>query len=244
MPLSNKLQIFLPNRWLALLTILGIALFIFLGNWQLHRYAYKKNLQTGYEAHRQTVLSLQQLEKIAGDQRFYSVTVSGHFINERNLLIDNKVYRGQAGYEVISLFIPEGSKQVLLVNRGFIKAEADRNKLPAIPAISQVVNLRGMSTIPAAHPFVLGDPIERPIRWPLRMEALIPSEVSNITGYTLYPFVIKLGSGTPGALQVNDQIDLPNPYTSLGYAYQWFAFALTLFIIYIVLCFRNRKIEK
>ena len=81
--------------------------------------------------------------------RYRPVVATGEYLSSRQILIDNKVHSGRAGYHVVTpLALADG--RIVLVNRGWIAQGASRSELPAAPAPSGVVSVQGRVAIPAA----------------------------------------------------------------------------------------------
>ncbi|MGQ0442946.1 MAG: SURF1 family cytochrome oxidase biogenesis protein, partial [Methylophilaceae bacterium] len=60
--------------------------------------------------------------------------------------------------------------------------------------------------------------------------------------FELKPYIVRLDAKSPvGGFSRNWPAPGNRVITHLGYAYQWFGFALTLFVIYIVLNFKKVK---
>jgi len=83
--------VFRPGLWPTLAGLFFFALTLWLGNWQLSRADYKRELQARYA-----------------------------FLSGQEIFIDNRVYKTRAGYHVLTPFLIEGSSQHVLVNRGWV----------------------------------------------------------------------------------------------------------------------------
>ncbi len=63
------------------------------------------------------------------------------------IYLDNKIFQGMAGYQVITPLRIGKSSMHVLVNRGWAPANRDRNKLPEVPAPNGEVVVSGLATI-------------------------------------------------------------------------------------------------
>ncbi len=140
------------------------------------------------------------------------------------------------GYEVYTPFNAKGMSQTVLVDRGFIPIGVSRDALPAIPKSAKGhVTIQGMLNVPPAY-VALGEMSENgKIQWPLRVEFIKIGEISKLLNTPVFPYILSLNPESPSALQVKWQIVTVDPNKHLGYAVQWFALALTLLVISVVL---------
>ncbi len=225
---------FSPHWISTIATLLLLPLLLALGNWQLHRAAQKKELQSAYAARNQIApLQLNQLTKLPADMQYYPVQMTGHFDNQQQFLLDNQFYQHQVGYYVITPFILAGSHKVVLLNRGWVTQGNNRQQLPVLTPVTGTVTLQGIIRPIDNKGFVLGNNIEDHV-WPKRIGKIDQATMSQLTGYEFYPFVVLLNGDQPhGFARAWEPINL-NPAKHYGYAFQWFALAATLFIIYIL----------
>lgn len=106
-----------------------------LGFWQLQRAEQKQQQLTAIEKlQTQGVMSWQQLTNLPSNWNKTGVLVqlTGVFIQEQYWLLDNQVYNGQVGYDLLVLFKPADDSHTILVNLGWVKAPLSRSELPKI----------------------------------------------------------------------------------------------------------------
>lgn len=225
---SKRLQ-FTPNWRASLLAVLLLPVVISLGFWQLDRAEEKRQLQDLFE-HRQLAgpVALEALNTQA-DLRYQSVTLRGEFVNEKAVLLDNRIYQGRFGYEIITPFRLVDSKTMVLVNRGWLEGDISRRSLPAIKAIAGEIALIGEVYVPQGDVMLLAD--ESASGWPRVMQSLNIEALQKEFEQTLFPYSVRIkqisaASYTPNWVVVNLQ---PEKHT--GYAVQWFAMAVALLVI-------------
>jgi surfeit locus 1 family protein len=240
---TDRHYCFTPAWLPTLVTLLVLSLLIALGIWQLHRAEQKRVLQADYTAHSQaTPLNLNRLHYTPTvDWRFYAAQVTGHFDNAHQFLLDNKFYQHQVGYQVLTPFVLTGVNKVILINRGWIAAGNKRLILPTIKPIHGELTLRGIIQIPDAKPFMLGAAADS-ADWPKRIEKIDWIKINALMQQNVYPLVILLAPTEPyGFVRVwapfNGKIT-----THYGYAFQWFALAAALLIIFIAVNTQRKKI--
>lgn len=230
----------LRTRWLpTLATIVLVILFIRLGLWQQHKAEAKQALQTQLDQRlQQTPVALRGPITDVDAWRYRRVQIRGHYQPRYQILLDNQVHQQSAGYHVITPLRTEGSEAYILVDRGWIPAPADHSTLPTVatPAATQVVT--GYLWLPPDKFFMLGDPPRE--GWQPVWQNLDMPRYARSVPFAVQPLVVRLDPHSDAAGFVRDW---PRPAERmemhLGYAYQWYGFAATLLVIYLVLSFRK-----
>jgi surfeit locus 1 family protein len=212
-----------------------------LGRWQLRRAEEKRALfdafAAGTDATRVIDVSTPPVA------RYQHLEMTGHYDQSRQILIDNMSNAaGRAGYFVITPFALTGGGW-MLVNRGWVAVGASRAQLPAIEVASDMRRVRGRAdnlprpgiqmgtrtALAPPYPVVANFPKHAEIAQLLRENSWAPAAD-----------VVLLDAGEPdGYLRQWQPPGFP-PMRHIGYAVQWFALALTLFVIYIVTNLRER----
>jgi surfeit locus 1 family protein len=232
-------------KWLpTLATILLFPILIKLGIWQLHRAEYKRELQAEYD-NRSSATPL-HLNQLRGDNtrfNYFPIVVTGHFINDRSILLDNKMYQHHPGYQVLTPLLPTNGGPLLLINRGWVPFESTRQKLPVLSPVKGEVTVRGQIFVPPAKTFSLG-PNRETISptWPLRVEQINLTELAKLTGRPLHSFVVLLAPNQPYGFGRDWSPVEMKAYVHQGYAFQWFALAATLLIAFIAVSLHRREI--
>jgi len=233
---------FRPSLWPSLLAALGIGILVALGIWQLQRADQKQLIRFAYDARRAERpltfsggdASRLTLTPSRSDLRYRRLRVTGIYHGRRQFLLDNRTYRGRAGFQVLTPLRISGSDWGVLVNRGWVPLGRSRQQLPVVPAPAGHVTRQGLLEVPHADALVLGATGYQSKDWPKVVERIELHEMSKLLGYRLLPFVLLLDPEVPGPL-----IREWHPYYGIGparhraYAFQWFALALTLFGLYV-----------
>lgn len=226
-------MVLFKRRWIltTLLVVAASAVMVRLGFWQIDRLAVKR----AYIAQAQAALAAAplvitgtEINLEAGEYRDRPATVRGEYDFEHEVLLKNKFFGNQPGYHLLTPFRIEGSERALVVDRGWIPLDAG----------SEVTGFEetGRQTISGR--------IEPEDARPRQAEAIAGQQQEwyrvDLTGiqaqtpYELLPFYLAL---TPA----DEHVGLPNrnppeiildegPH--LGYAFQWFLFALVVPIVY------------
>lgn len=225
---------------LSLCAFLLFCAFLSLGVWQLHRAGTKRLLLKAFSIHTQKQnLQIEDLTKTnkLNDLRYFPIKITGHYDNAHHFLLDNKFYNHQLGYEVLTPFSPIGSDKFILVNRGWVPRNyVNLQNSIIIGENSTTQTIHGLIYIPLSKPFLLKQTpiINNPI-WPLVVQAIQIDRLGMQLKQNLYPAIIWLDKNEPNGFVRDWHPIVMLPQQHLGYAVQWFALALTLLIIYIVL---------
>lgn len=202
-----------------------------LGQWQLHRAEEKRAMQAQFAQLRQH-LPLTGAQLSGGLPSYTPVAVSGHFDNEHNLLLDNRVSRGRFGYEVLTPFVADDNSTQMMVNRGWIEGDSARQSLPQIPPVPGLI---------IVHGYVYRDGVNRlsgieleTKQWPRLVEQIDLERMQSWLAVPLYPFTLRLNAESIGALRADWPIVAVDPERHVGYAVQWFAMAFTLCVLWLV----------
>ncbi len=233
---------FQPSLIWTLIALIVLGTFVALGLWQLTRYEQKKVQLNVYRARlNSTPITLDKIQTLGPDLRYFPITMTGHYINDRNLLLDNIVHKKQVGYQVLTLFLPEHSEKTIYVNRGWIPLGKNRESLPVIKNISGMVTVTGLIGIPPNNPYVPDQVIETTGKWPMRILAIDIPQLAKATKQDLYPFIVLLDQKDPNGFARDWTPTISSPHKNLAYAIQWFAMAIVTFILYIVLSIRRKE---
>jgi len=232
---------FTPRLWSTVVAVVVIAVMVQLGNWQLSRAREKESQQEKLEAlSRQPAVSLPSEPIKLEDFQYRKTEVHGTYLSKDTVYLDNKIYRGAAGYHIITPLRIGTSSMYVLVNRGWVAAERDRSKLPNVPIPSGPVNVSGIATTATQKTLELSEEMVSGQGW----ENLDLERFRDMTGLQLQPVMI---------LQQNDVNDgLVREWArpdlgigkNLGYAFQWFAMASAVLIIYLVLSVKRERVQK
>lgn len=230
--------VFTPHLLPTLLTLLLLPCLISLGIWQLHRADYKKTLLADYQMRgHAAILSAEDLSKTPEQLQYYRVELSGHFDNQHSILLDNKMHAKQVGYQVLTPLIVDGSSKIILINRGWIPRRMDR-QLPEISAVNGKQTLISTVWIPQKG-FLLQAEQAANLHWPYLAQTIDLNYFSQLLERPLYPFVLLLAPDMPNGFVREWNLVTVSPQKNYGYAFQWFALAAALLVIFIVVNVRR-----
>lgn len=204
--------------------VAAVAVCIAAGNWQRGRMSQKEAL--GERLAAAAAAPLVPLPADVGDWstwRFRRVELAGRYDAPRQIMIDNKVHAGRAGYHVVTpLVLTDG--RAVLVNRGYVPAGPTRAELPAAPPPEGPVGVRGRVNLPPADYVELREAPPEGRVW----QNLDPARFAAATGLPVLPIVVEATDGDDGLVR-----DWPRPDAGTEkhriYMMQWYAFAALAF---------------
>jgi surfeit locus 1 family protein len=233
--------------WIAFVLI-GAAVMTGLGFWQLERLQERRALN-------QEIISRIDLPPIVltGDRldptglEYRPAAVTGHYDFEQEIVLRNRAHSNTAGVHLITPLLIDGSRQAILVDRGWIPyqyASSDQRRPYQTP--TGTVTVTGLirlsqtraSVISPADPAINAD---HP-----RTDAWYWLDIDHIQqqfrDYQLLPFYLEQdpqpdATALPAPEHTLELDDGPH----LSYAIQWFAFAVILVVGSIALAQYNRK---
>lgn len=243
---------FRPNVWMTLATVIMLGICIKLGMWQYNKADTRRNLQTQLNARLSEPAVALPIE-IAGKKkeelegwRYKRVKFIGKYDTRYQLLLDNQVQNTVAGYHVFTPMQVDGSNTYVLVNRGWVARTASNvgelAKPPTIVTPQDKQQIEGDIGLPANKFFTMDTPPANDGNWQHVWQNLDMVRYAKSVPFAVQPFVVRLDSkSNAGGFLRNWPPPGERVTMHLGYAYQWFGFALTLLVIYIVL--NIKKVE-
>lgn len=236
-------------RLLTLAAAAGCALTTSLGFWQWGRAQDKLALQAQIQARRELPALSQEvlLLPASPDLQHRRVALRGRWLAQQTVFLENRQMDGRVGFYVVTPLqlagtgdandakepgvqgAQEGRQAVVLVQRGWApRDQADRSRLPPIETPSGLVTLEGRIA-PAPAKLYDFDPaargsIRQNLDWAaFRQETGLPLVAGSVQ---------QLGPSSEGLAR-----DWPLPASgadkNYGYAFQWWALAGVIFILYV-----------
>jgi cytochrome oxidase assembly protein ShyY1 len=240
--------------WGSIATILLCPLFIQLGFWQLDRAGEKLALQQQFEIQSQAdpvylggqALNALQSISVSMDLNWRNGILTGRYVADKQILLDNQHSNGQVGYFVYTLFHIKNSTENMFiwVNRGWTALLTDRTQIPDILIDTAEQTLTGLFAPPPSIGMTLGDFALESLNattWRVQVMDLakIKQQFSQANGQ--YVFNLQDAKTTP--FKPLDRIPGSGVDKHYGYAFQWFAFAVAVLILYATQGLRRRPIS-
>jgi surfeit locus 1 family protein len=223
-----------------------LPLLLYLGSWQLQRAEEKRELQAEYDARGNgPAIAVETHPQRADELQFYRISAKGYYENEHQVLLDNRVHQGQAGYEVITPFRLLNSDMRLLVNRGWVPLGDDRGHLPVIDPPKELQEVVGVATVPADKYFMLASPEALDHGWQRVWQHMDMARYRAAVTFPVQPVVVLLDPASPAGGFTRDWSRLDAGIAvHKGYAFQWFMLAAALVVIYLFMSLRGARDTK
>ena len=226
---------------LTLLMAALAAIFGLLGHWQWRLGQQRAAQYARFERGAAHLLALggAPLRSVPLYQR---ISVRGRYDGAHQFLLDNSIHDGADGYEVLTPLLRPGAPAVL-VDRGWVAFTGSRSQLPDTHlAVSDPVTVIGrVGPLPAAGlSFGRAPPPPGP-QWPKVTSFPRAAELRTALGRPLATRIILLDpAAAHGYVRTWTLPGMP-ALENWGYAIQWWAFALTAGVIWLVLSLRRSR---
>jgi surfeit locus 1 family protein len=223
---------------------LVIALFSGLGNWQLQRAAEKRAVIASMEDDGQPALErLPATPETLRDAARREVRIQGRYEGERQFLLDNRILKGRPGFDVLTPLVLEDGRRVL-VDRGWVAAGPRREPVePVGIAVGGRVTVEGRLWLPESG-LSLGDAVTPGEGWPRLVTRIDFGALEEALGRDLVPAVIRASGNADWLFRPRDLQPRFGPMRHYGYAFQWFALALTVLAVACILEWRRQRKDK
>jgi surfeit locus 1 family protein len=227
---------FTPKLIPTLATMTLLPIMISLGNWQSNKAEKKQALQNVYDQREQSAQIQIGSENIDLETlRYHRVTARGYYEPNYQFLLDNQIYKGQAGYHIVTPLHIAGSKVRILVNRGWVPVGADRAVLPVIETPQGEVEVTGYAHDPSGKYLELAQVENKQQGWQMVWQNWDSHKYTREVPFSIHPIFILLDPTSSAGGYVREW---PKPAARIevnrGYALQWYLMSFALIIIYLV----------
>ncbi|MCH8079735.1 MAG: SURF1 family protein [Proteobacteria bacterium] len=234
---------FQHNIVLTIIMLILVVLFTRLSIWQFSRAEEKQGLKETIE-YRNTLppLTIDKLMEFDPSLRFRKVIVRGNYEEERHIFLDGKKHQNQIGYHIMTPLTIAGTNNIqVLVNRGWIKMNKNGNTLPAISTPKGLVEVKGTIGIPRKPPFISFPPVEADRSWGVRWPFPDTDYFAAQYNVRVQPFYILQDPDDQHGFIREWPVFNAKHNMHIGYAIQWFAFAVITVAIYLCLSITRRE---
>lgn len=238
---------FRPSLLATGIMVALVPLFVSLGNWQYGKAQDKIARQTALEQRLAgPVVDVTKSDPSLREIEYRPVRLHGDWDLGAAFLLDNQVVDERAGYSAIAPFRLQGGG-VVLVNRGWVAAPADRRQVPevvtpvspsptagaasgaGIGAAGAPMTVKGLAVaLPRPGLHLAGARNDGAVH-----ASLDPGTLAAQLHAPVADWMLVLDPDAPGALRVQWPQPAERVQTNLGYAYQWFGFAVAAIGIWI-----------
>ncbi|WP_150680405.1 SURF1 family protein [Pandoraea pneumonica] len=231
----------------ALLIVLGVALTASLGVWQFDRAHMRLARQALIEqAEHAPVIEFERgpnaktytLDDVANRR----VRVTGHFLQNRVVYLDNRPRNELPGFYVV-MALQVTPDRVVLVNRGWLPRDLrDRAAIMPYATPAGDVTIEGIAQPDPSRAFELGH--GGSAAGMMIRQNLDVNDYAHETGLPLQPFVIMQSNDTGDHLLRDWPAPASGADRNYGYMAQWFGMSLILALLGLRLAYkRGRRLE-
>lgn len=228
--------------------IVAFICFIQLGFWQLERASEKNNINSNYTLRQDdTLINLNNTNSINNKEALLwrRAEVNGSFLNKKNIILDNQIFNQIAGFNILTPFLIKDSNYVVLINRGWHPNLASRDLIPDIQNLEGIKALKGhIAKFPSSGISLGQDNIETLNASVFRMQRLDFDKLKYFLTFNLLPYMIYIDPLIDKGNYNTFKLPAPDSEKNYGYAFQWFAFAITLLIIFLCLGIKKKNVTK
>ena len=223
-----------------MLAVLACAAFVRLGFWQWDK-GQAREAQWEHFARGAEVLVDLDSGATADIALYQRVRANGTLDALHQFLLDNRSYRGTAGYEVLTPLLRSGAA-TLLVDRGWVPFTGSRRALPdvSVPAGAAVSLTGRLSALPSGG-LALGHAAPADGPWPKVTSFPDIGELSAAYGAPLEPRILLLDPEQAGGYVRDWQPPGIAPLRHFSYAIQWWSFAALTVFLWGLLTLRNTR---
>lgn len=223
-------------KTLPLLIVISLLIILIrLGFWQLSRAEEKRFfLENQQKMMSKKPLPIAQLLEAEVVPRYQRVILQGHYDIQHQFLLDNQFYKGQVGYFILTPFVLETKGPVILVNRGWLLMDKNREILPSIDFLPELgsQSITGIINHFPEVGLVLEGSDDLGKAWPSVVQLINPKKVADKLKRPILDFQVQLSKdqlhGYTREWQVKVRIP---PEKHIAYAFQWFSLAVTLLLL-------------
>jgi surfeit locus 1 family protein len=218
------------------LVLIGCALLIGLGTWQVERRAWKADLIATMNA-RLALPPASLSELLAGGESedFRPVRATGIFLHDQEMYLAARSYQSQLGYHVVTpLLLDDGTPggPAVLVDRGWVPVDRLAPESRAAGQVPGKVTVEGILRRPSKPGAFTPDnrPDQNQWYW-----SDLPAMGAHAGLAQVAPVLIEAGPAVnPGGLPIGGQTRVTLPNDHLQYAITWYALAAALVVLYLV----------
>ena len=231
-----KIGNFKPGKKVTVFFVFFACTFFILGLWQIERGQAKSKIIAQFNSNLKEDASYISDTSIKWDR----VLVDGEWDGAEQILIDNVINSGIAGYKVLTPLKIKSSDRYILVDRGWVAQKEFRNDLPNIDIENITASVKGILEDPELG-FVLSDELVTDT-WPK------VSQTKNVTvllkeyDQKFLPFVLVADPTLRNSLEyVRITPSTMMPIKHYGYSAQWFTMLLAICLMYLWIGFKKNE---
>ena len=227
-------QITLRFCFVQIMSLATLVLFLSLGTWQLSRGNIKSDIESATSTSDQVYIYEDIAPENLASWRYKKIKLSGVYDSTKQFLLDNQVRDRITGYNVLTPFYVESQQQWVLVDRGWIPQGQHRDELPVIDAeLNKRLTISGSIYVPYDKAYSLGGIAEgEDVGWPRRIQFVDYQQLSERLGVSLQQFTLRLAATEQHGYRRDWMENNMSSQKHYGYAFQWYAMACAVVILW------------
>lgn len=173
-----------------------------------------------------------------------AVISQGSPISEVTLVTDNQTQNGRLGYEIYSLWQPSEMTKPIIVSRGWLPRKDFYQKVPEVPSFDAEQIKGTLYYSKGANTVVADNAVWQEFNgiWLIgQFDFQTLAEKIKQMGYDSAPFIIRLEPDADSEFVRQWEVVASPPEKHIAYAIQWFAMALALLVLFIILNLKRVK---
>ena len=230
---------FKPTMGPTLFAVPTFVILILLGSWQVQRMSWKQDIIASFEQQmaKQPVMPPLGIKKDT-DWRYTRVRAKGRFLHDKEILLTGRTFEGTAGFHVVTPFLFDGGR-IVLVNRGWVPEKLRERKSRPQTTPTGIVVMEGILREDNRKGYFVPENEPKNEVWLYVNTKQIAEyrEIGLVPGYYIdelrAPGPYKLPIGAAGKIEIRNE--------HLKYAVTWFLLAITLLAVYIIYHTRKRE---
>jgi surfeit locus 1 family protein len=228
----------------TLIMLILVTLFSSLGAWQLQRADYKRELARIMVERSESPPVMIEHDRVASeDLRYRHAVAVGSFDADRQFYIENRRHGSRTGFHVITPLRIARGDALLLVNRGWVEAPAGGG-LPESTVPEGEVTVTGLVYEPSLPAITLHGGADAARGWGSRWPYMTVELFRATVDVPVVPMLLLLDRDAPHGYIRDWPREEPKVGMHIGYAIQWFAFALIVIVIYLRLSLSAKAVMK
>ncbi len=230
------------NWKLTIFSVFFLLLFLRLGFWQIDRSYEKEALIKEDKIRRaQSGVPITGLPEALSQLDGQPIKLTGYFMAEQTVLLDNVVLKGNVGFEVMVPFHDTASGLNVLVNRGFVQMGRTRSDAPVVPPLligEQTIEGNVYVTKRVNEKTETMDFADNQLRIVLSKD---PLALGGLLGSNVFNHLVRLSEQDPNALPRYWPLVTMKPEKHFGYAITWFCMAIAVALSFAAFMYQTNR---
>ena len=171
---------------------------------------------------------------------YQQVKITGNWLEGASYILDNRVFKGVAGYEIFSLFLPVRGKNPILINRGWVAKNNIETAFETKLILAKSI-ISGQIYFPSRG-FTLGPSYTDSSQNPVLIQYLDFEAIADLQKRKVENFVVVTDPESATFKKIWKPYVI-NATKHYGYAFQWWGLAIVFIVFGVIWKRQTRKPE-